>query len=77
MTRLRARGLTHQAVDRSAEVPDGTTSYYRTRAASLRGARRFGAAFACKREPLLIEGTAEFGDLFIERLPQGAGVLQD
>ena len=33
-----SRGLTHQRVDRTAEVPDGTTSYYyRTRAALLRG----------------------------------------
>ncbi|GBE66709.1 TetR family transcriptional regulator [Mycobacterium sp. MFM001] len=33
-----SRGLTHQQVDRAANVPDGTTSYYyRTRAALLRG----------------------------------------
>ena len=33
-----SRGLTHQRVDRTAGVPDGTTSYYyRTRAALLRG----------------------------------------
>ncbi len=33
-----SRGLTHEQVDRCAEVPDGTTSYYyRTRAALLRG----------------------------------------
>lgn len=33
-----SRGLTHQQVDRTAGVPDGTTSYYyRTRAALLRG----------------------------------------
>ncbi|GBG36797.1 TetR/AcrR family transcriptional regulator [Mycobacterium montefiorense] len=33
-----SRGLTHGQVDRCAEVPDGTTSYYyRTRAALLRG----------------------------------------
>jgi AcrR family transcriptional regulator len=33
-----SRGLTHQQVDRTANVPDGTTSYYyRTRAALLRG----------------------------------------
>lgn len=33
-----SRGLTHGQVDRYAEVPDGTTSYYyRTRAALLRG----------------------------------------
>src|SRR3954447_84891 len=33
-----SRGLTHQKVDRTAGVPDGTTSYYyRTRAALLRG----------------------------------------
>ncbi len=33
-----SRGLTHQQVDRTASVPDGTTSYYyRTRAALLRG----------------------------------------
>ncbi len=36
-----SRGLTHQQVDRAAEVPDGTTSYYyRTRAALLRGVGR-------------------------------------
>jgi DNA-binding transcriptional regulator YbjK len=33
-----SRGLTHGQVDRCAEVPEGTTSYYyRTRAALLRG----------------------------------------
>lgn len=33
-----SRGLTHQQVDRSARLPDGTTSYYyRTRAALLQG----------------------------------------
>lgn len=33
-----SRGLTHAEVDRTAGVPDGTTSYYyRTRAALLRG----------------------------------------
>ena len=33
-----SRGLTHGQVDRYAELPDGTTSYYyRTRAALLRG----------------------------------------
>jgi AcrR family transcriptional regulator len=33
-----SRGLTHGQVDRYADVPDGTTSYYyRTRAALLRG----------------------------------------
>jgi DNA-binding transcriptional regulator YbjK len=33
-----SRGLTHQRVDRAANVPDGTTSYYyRTREALLRG----------------------------------------
>ena len=33
-----SRGLTHQQVDRSASLPDGTTSYYyRTRAALLQG----------------------------------------
>jgi AcrR family transcriptional regulator len=33
-----SRGLTHGQVDRCAQVPDGTTSYYyRTRAALLRG----------------------------------------
>lgn len=33
-----SRGLTHQQVDRAANVPDGTTSYYyRTRAALVRG----------------------------------------
>ncbi|MET0703352.1 MAG: TetR/AcrR family transcriptional regulator [Mycobacterium sp.] len=33
-----SRGLSHQRVDRRAEVPDGTTSYYyRTRAALLHG----------------------------------------
>ncbi|CAN5510842.1 TetR family transcriptional regulator C-terminal domain-containing protein [soil metagenome] len=33
-----SRGLSHQRVDRCADVPDGTTSYYyRTRAALLRG----------------------------------------
>lgn len=33
-----SRGLTHQQVDRTAGVPDGTTSYYyRTRAALLQG----------------------------------------
>ena len=33
-----SRGLTHQRVDQTAEVPDGTTSYYyRTRAALVRG----------------------------------------
>jgi DNA-binding transcriptional regulator YbjK len=32
------RGLTHQQVDRTAGMPDGTTSYYyRTRAALMRG----------------------------------------
>ena len=36
-----SRALTHQKVDRAAEVPDGTTSYYyRTRAALLRGVGR-------------------------------------
>lgn len=36
-----SRGLTHGRVDRSAEVPDGTTSYYyRTREALLRGVGR-------------------------------------
>jgi DNA-binding transcriptional regulator YbjK len=34
-----ARGLTHRAVDRRLELPDGSTSYYfRTRAALLRAA---------------------------------------
>ena len=36
-----SRGLTHGQVDRCAEVPEGTTSYYyRTRAALLRGVGR-------------------------------------
>jgi DNA-binding transcriptional regulator YbjK len=36
-----SRGLTHQKVDRAAQVPDGTTSYYyRTRAALIRGVGR-------------------------------------
>jgi DNA-binding transcriptional regulator YbjK len=36
-----SRGLTHGQVDRCAELPEGTTSYYyRTRAALLRGVAR-------------------------------------
>ncbi|VEG46404.1 TetR family transcriptional regulator [Mycolicibacterium flavescens] len=44
-----SRGLTHQQVDRAANVPDGTTSYYyRTRAALLRGVGERVAAIDCE-----------------------------
>lgn len=62
-----ARGLTHRAVDRSAALPEGSTSYYlRTRAALLQAcAARLGERTLRAVSPL-----AEASDLDLDELAQ-------
>ncbi len=62
-----ARGLTHRAVDRSAELPEGSTSYYlRTRAALLQAC----AARLAERTAVVVNPLADAEALNASELAQ-------